>query len=179
MRATVRMAAALLVALVLDTVLSPVVSVAGGRPNLVVLTVVAFALTGGVDTGMRYGFVAGLASDALSGPGRLLGMSALVLTLVGAGVGLLRSAWPAQTWRAGTLVAAAASAAAVGGYGVVEALLGVRGRPSLGMLAGPVLGTALCNGVVAALALGLRARGRRPRARVLGPVITPFPGVGR
>ncbi|CAN5260091.1 hypothetical protein BH20ACT9_BH20ACT9_22600 [soil metagenome] len=172
-----RMAVALAVALVLDTVLSPVVSVAGGRPSIVVLTVVAFALTGGVDTGMRYGFVAGLASDLLSGPGRLLGMSALVLTLVGAGVGLLRPAWPAHTWRLGTVVAAVAGGVAVGGYGVMEALLGVRGRPSLGLLVGPVLGAALCNAVIAPLALWLLTRGRRPRA--LDLVITPFPSVGR
>lgn len=173
-----RMAVALLAALVLDTVLSPVVSVAGGRPSFVVLTVVAFALTGGVDTGMRYGFVAGLASDALSGPGRLLGMSALVLTLVGAGVGLLRSAWPAHDWRAGTVVAAVATGVAVGGYGVIEALLGMRGQPSPGLLVGPLLGAALCNAVIAPLALWLLTRGRPPRARVLDPVITPFPSVG-
>lgn len=173
-----RMAVALLAALVLDTVLGPLVSVAGGRPSLVVLTVVVFALTGGVDTGMRYGFVAGLASDALSGPGRLLGMSALVLTLVGAGVGLLRPVWPAPDWRVGTVVAAVATGVAVGGYGVMEALLGVRGRPSLGLLVGPVLGAALCNALIAPLVLWLLTRGRRPRARVLDPVITPFPSVG-
>lgn len=173
-----RMAGALFAALVLDTVLSPVASVAGGRPSLVVLTVVAFALTRGVDTGMRYGFVAGLASDALSGPGRLLGMSALVLTLVGAGVGLLRPTWPAHSWRVGTVVTAVATGVAVGGYGVLEALLGARGRPSLGLLVGPVLGTALCNAVIAPLALWLLARGRYPRARVLDPVIRPSPSVG-
>ncbi|MDP8978639.1 MAG: rod shape-determining protein MreD [Actinomycetota bacterium] len=171
------MAVALLGALLVDTVLSPLLTVAGGRPSLVVLTVVVFALTGGLDRGMRYGFVAGLASDVLSGPGRLLGLTALVLTLVGAGVGLLRAFWPVPTWRVGSVVAALASGVAVGGYGVVEVLLGVRGRPSLGTLAGPVLGTALCNAVVAALVLALLARGGRSRAA--DPVITPLPSVGR
>ncbi|MBA2528472.1 MAG: rod shape-determining protein MreD, partial [Euzebyales bacterium] len=50
----------LLTALLLQTVVLPAVAVAGWRPDLVGLTVVAFALADGPDTGARYGFTAGL-----------------------------------------------------------------------------------------------------------------------
>jgi rod shape-determining protein MreD len=120
------MAAVLLTALLLQTVVMPLFSVAGWRADLVTLTVVAFALADGPETGARYGFVAGLVSDLLSGGNSLVGLTALVLLLVGDGVGRLRP------YLAGTALVGEAAVAAGGGavafalYGVVALLLDLR-----------------------------------------------------
>jgi rod shape-determining protein MreD len=84
------MAAVLVTALLLQTVVFPTFAIAGWRPDLVVLTVVAFALADGPGTGLRYGFAAGLVADMLSGSGQLVGLSALVYLLVGYGAGISR-----------------------------------------------------------------------------------------
>lgn len=80
----------LLVALLVQTVIAPVFAVGGWPPDLVLLTVVAFALADGPGTGARYGFSAGLMADLLSGGSQLAGITALVFLLVGDGIGRLR-----------------------------------------------------------------------------------------
>ena len=93
----------LTVALLLQTVVAPAFSVGGWRPDLLLVTVVGFALSDGPETGARYGFMAGLGADLLSGPGQLVGISALVLLLVGYILGSLRAYLPG-TARAGEAV---------------------------------------------------------------------------
>lgn len=95
--------AVLVVALLLQTVVAPAFSVGGWRPDLLLLTVVGFALSDGPESGARYGFAAGLGADLLSGPGQLVGVSALALLLVGYALGGLRPYLPG-TARAGEAV---------------------------------------------------------------------------
>ena len=83
-------ASVLIAALLLATVLGPAIAIGGWRPDVVTLTVVAFAIAEGPGTGTRYGFAAGLARDLLSGSAVVLGTSALVLLVVGTLVGHLR-----------------------------------------------------------------------------------------
>jgi rod shape-determining protein MreD len=80
----------LVTALLLTGVVLPSVAIAGWRPDLVALTVAAFGFTDGPETGMRYGFLAGLASDLLGGADQLVGLTALVLLLVGYASGQAR-----------------------------------------------------------------------------------------
>jgi rod shape-determining protein MreD len=130
--------AVLLTALLLQTVVFAGLTVFGWRPDLVVVTVVAFALAEGPDTGLRYGFVAGLAVDLLAGAG-LVGVSALVYLLVGYLCGLLRP-YVANTVLAGQVaVTAVAGAAAVLGYGLVALLLDFAHVNPLSVLAGALV----------------------------------------
>ena len=118
----VLMAAVLLTALLVSTVVLPALAIGGIRPELVVLTVVGFALADGPDTGLRYGFSAGLATDLLSGTG-LVGVSALVLLLVGYLVGLSRPYLTVAPTVGMIVMGGLAAAVAVAGGGTLSLLL--------------------------------------------------------
>lgn len=79
------------IALALDTVLLTGFTVAGVSPSLAIVSVVAIAWSDGPASGSRYGFAVGLGIDLLAGG--LVGLSALVLLLVGYGVGVGRRYW--------------------------------------------------------------------------------------
>lgn len=113
----------LLTAVLLHTVALPPFAIAGWRPELVTLTVVAFALADGPGTGARYGFVAGLAADLLSDGGHLVGISALVLLAVGYLAGLARPYLAGTTLAGQILVTAAASSLAVVAHGMLALFL--------------------------------------------------------
>ncbi len=88
------LAALLIQLIVLDNLRLP----GGAGPDLVLVVVVAVALTGGPMEGMLGGFCAGLALDVAPPATHLVGQYALVFCLVGYGCGLLgvsleRSAW--------------------------------------------------------------------------------------
>lgn len=117
------MALVLVTALLLSTVAFRPLAVAGWRPELVTLTVVAFALADGPGTGMRYGFFAGLAADLLSGGGHLVGITALVLLAVGYVAGLARPYLAGTTLTGQVAVAGAASVVAVLAHGMLALLL--------------------------------------------------------
>jgi rod shape-determining protein MreD len=161
-------------ALLLQTVVVPGFAIAGFRPDLVVLTVLAFALVDGAGTGARYGFAAGLAVDLLSGGAQPVGVSALVLLLVGYTVGAIRP-YLAGTAVVGEMaVAVVASAAVVLAYGLLALLLEATA-------AGPVetvwtaLATGLYNGLLAPLLFRpLQALSRRvaPSASAAIAVLT-------
>ncbi|MGH3665752.1 MAG: rod shape-determining protein MreD, partial [Egibacteraceae bacterium] len=119
-------AAVLLSALLLQTVLFPSLAIAGFRPDLVTLTVIAFALADGADTGIRYGFVAGLTTDLLSGESHIVGLSALVLLLVGWTVGMIRPYLSGTAWFDTIAVAVAAGAGGFALYGLLALLLDLR-----------------------------------------------------
>lgn len=104
----------LVAALLLQTVVAPAFSVGGWRPDLLLVTVVGFALADGAETGARYGFAAGLGADLLSGPGQLVGISALVLLLVGYLLGGLRPYLPGTAHVGESVMGAIAGAAAFG-----------------------------------------------------------------
>lgn len=83
----------------------------GGRPDLVLVLVVAVALVEGPLSGLVLGFGAGLALDLLGD--HPLGLLALVFCLVGYGAGLLLDAAERSTFAPLAVVAASAVAAAV------------------------------------------------------------------
>lgn len=123
----VRMAAlslVLLSALLLQSVVTPAASIGSVRPDLLLLTVVGLALEDGPGTGVRYGFAAGLTLDLLSGVTSLVGISTLLLMLIGYAVGLLRPYLAGNGIPGQVVVGAAAGAISVLGTGLLQALLG-------------------------------------------------------
>lgn len=147
------MGVVLLATLLLQTVVAPALSVAGWRPDLLVVSVVGFALADGSETGARYGFATGLCADLLSGSGQLVGLTALVLLLVGYGVGGLRP-YMSGTARVGeSAVGAGAGAIFFVLSASLSQLLDVRQLTVVGVLEG-----ALATGVWTALLAPLLCR---------------------
>ena len=114
------------VVLLLQTVVAPAFSVGGWRPDLLLVTVVGFALADGAETGARYGFMAGLGADLLSGPGQLVGISALALLLVGYSLGTLRPYLPGTAHAGEAVMGAIAGVVTFGLSGGLSLLLDVR-----------------------------------------------------
>ena len=111
MRRALLATAAILAAVLLQvTVLNNVPFPGGAGPDLVLVTVVALALSGGPRDGAVIGFAAGLALDIAPPASGLLGQSALVFCLVGYGCGRLRLALERSAWLpvAGVALGAAA-----------------------------------------------------------------------
>lgn len=142
------MALVLVTALLITTVLGPAVTFGWWRPDIVVLTVVAFAVADGAGTGARYGFTAGLAVDLLSVGTQLVGTGALVLLLVGYASGAVRPYLAATGMVGQVAVAALASATAGLAYGLLAGLLEVA---PLGTMAtvGAAAATGVYNAVLA------------------------------
>ncbi|HEX2578236.1 MAG TPA: rod shape-determining protein MreD [Aquihabitans sp.] len=145
-----KVAAVILVALVLQVCLFARFSYDGARPDLMVLVAIAAGFVAGPERGAVVGFAAGLAFDVvLATP---LGLSAFVYVVVGYVVGTLganvvRSAW----WIAPVLVALA-SAVAMVFYALVGEVLGqatLSGPP----LTAIVVVVAALNAVLAPLAV--------------------------
>ena len=130
--------AVIVAALLLQTVVAPAFTVGGWRPDVLLLTVVAFAVADGAETGARYGFAAGLGSDLLSGPGQLVGVGALGLLLVGYGLGGLRPYLPGTARAGEAAFGAIAGAAAFGLVSGLSLLLDVRQLTLVGLLEGLV-----------------------------------------
>lgn len=130
------LALVLLTALLLYTVALPPLAVAGWRPELVILTVVAFALADGPGTGARYGFAAGLAADLLSDGGHLVGVTALVLLCVGYVSGLARPYLAGTTLAGQMAVTGTASGLAVLVQGMLAQLLDYGAFPPAMLLQG-------------------------------------------
>lgn len=88
--ARLRIAALLIVVVVIETALASDLRVFGVAPDLMVLVVICSGLTGGTEAGAWVGFWAGLLMDMFltSTP---VGLSALTYCLIGASVGALRS----------------------------------------------------------------------------------------
>jgi rod shape-determining protein MreD len=111
MRRALLAAVAVLAAVLLQvTLLNNVPFPGGAGPDLVLVVVVALALTGGPRDGAIIGFAAGLALDIAPPASNLLGQSALVFCLVGYGCGRLRVVLERSAWLpvAGVAVGAAA-----------------------------------------------------------------------
>lgn len=141
------MAGVLLVAMLVDTVVISRLPFALWRPDLVMVTVMAFALAGGPGTGARYGFAAGLLSDLVASTSRLLGSSSLVLLLLGYVLGALRP-YLANTAVVGHVVAVAlTSAAAVLGRSLLDQLLDVA-SPGLFVMVQSAAATGLVHGLL-------------------------------
>ena len=114
MRRALLAAVAILAAVLLQVTLLNNVPVPGGAgPDLVLVVVVALALTSGARDGAIIGFAAGLALDIAPPASNLLGQSALVFCLVGYGCGRMRVVVERSAWLplAGVAVGAAAGEA--------------------------------------------------------------------
>jgi rod shape-determining protein MreD len=114
MRRALLAAVAILAAVLLQvTLLNNVPFPGGAGPDLVLVVVVALALTSGARDGAIIGFAAGLALDIAPPASNLLGQSALVFCLVGYGSGRMRVVLERSAWLpvVGVAVGAAAGEA--------------------------------------------------------------------
>ena len=113
----------LFVAALLQTALLPALGIGGFRPDLLLAVTVAFALREGPAAGARVGFLAGVVADVLLAES-VLGLTALVLVLVGATVGAARPYLAPDSATAPWTLTFVAAAVATAGYGAVARLLG-------------------------------------------------------
>jgi len=112
----------LISALALHLTLFSVLRIAGAAPDIMLLVAVAGGLVGGPVRGAVLGFVAGISIDVfLRTP---MGLSALVFTLVGYGVGVVSTGVLTPSWYLPVVTASVASAAGVILYAFVGAMLG-------------------------------------------------------
>ena len=94
----------------------------GAHPDLMLLLPIAAGYTAGPERAAVFGFVSGLVADLfLPTP---FGLSALVGCLLGFGTGLATQGLVRSTWWMAPLVAAAATAAGLGAYAILGAVLG-------------------------------------------------------
>lgn len=112
-------------AVLLQTTLVAPLHLPYGRPDLVLVVVVAVALAGGPTAGMAAGFGGGLLADLLSD--HPAGLLALLLCVVGFATGLLPNEMRRRILTGLGAVAGAAVAATLGYAG----LLGIIGSPRL------------------------------------------------
>jgi rod shape-determining protein MreD len=138
----------LLTALLLETVALSGFTVAGVTPAVVVLTVVGVSLTEGAETGLRYGFAAGLTVDLLSGG--LIGLFALIYLLVGYGTGLARPFLSGSALVTQAVLGAVAGGASVLGYGALTLLFDPQGLTFGGVLIATLV-TAVMSAVLSPL----------------------------
>lgn len=138
------LAIVLVSALLVRTVVAPIIAVAGVVPDPVLLTVVALALGDGPRTGARYGFAAGLAVDLLGGSDLLVGTWSLAFSVAGWGVGVLRTYLTGSPLVTQLGAATAAALMAIGIAGVMAMLLDSGRLTPVDMLV-VAFGTALYN----------------------------------
>ena len=112
-----------LTALLVQTTVVNRIPLPDGRPDLLVLVVVALALVRGPEYGALLGFVSGLLADVVPPADHTVGRLALAYAVVGYAAGLLEDA-EERSVLATVLVVAACSAAAVVAYAGIGALLG-------------------------------------------------------
>lgn len=113
----------LVVTLALQSTLLAQATILGVIPQVVLVVVVCLAYLDGERVGVVTGFSAGLLQDLLPFPA-VIGLTALVYTLVGYGVGILRQYAPAESVWTPVLVVALASAVAEFGYAGLSIILG-------------------------------------------------------
>ena len=128
MRRTALLAVASLAAILIQlTVLNTLSLPGGAAPDLVLILVVAIALTGGPTQGMLTGFFAGLALDIAPPASHLVGQSALVFCLAGYAAGRLSSDLGRASW----LPLGALALCAAGGEALFAAVGMVFGDPGV------------------------------------------------
>ncbi|MDP9022401.1 MAG: rod shape-determining protein MreD [Actinomycetota bacterium] len=110
-------------AALLQTTVLPHLSIAGYRPDLLLLVTALFAFRDGPVTGVVLGFAAGLLNDLLLVQSAL-GLSAVVFTGVGYAVGVVRPYLAPASITAPLAVAFVSAIVATAGYGLLSRLLG-------------------------------------------------------
>ena len=114
----------MIAALLLQTTVLARMRLFGVMPDLMLLVAVAGGITAGSSRGAALGFASGMLIDLfLPTP---LGLSALVFTLVGYGVGVANTGVLRSAWYIPVLTAGAASVTGVVLYALVGSMLGER-----------------------------------------------------
>jgi rod shape-determining protein MreD len=113
----------LVTAVLLQTALFPHLSIAGFRPDLVLLVTVALALRDGPQTGTAVGFAGGVLSDLLLIE-TTAGVYTIILVVTGYLAGSLRQHIPPRAVLAPLGVVLASGIAATAAHGVLARLLG-------------------------------------------------------
>ena len=139
----------LIAALLLQTTVLARMRVWGVMPDFMLLVAVAGGITAGARRGATLGFASGMLIDLfLPTP---LGLSALVFTLVGYGVGVANTGVLRSAWYIPVLTAGGASFAGVVFYALVGSVLGE--RMINGHLATIALVVGVSNAVLAPVAV--------------------------
>lgn len=112
----------LFTALLLQVTVVARLSFLGAKPDLVLVTVVCFALADGPGAGMGAGFGVGLVADLLGS--HTLGLLALILCVIGYASGVIRSYFDRLSTFTPMLVVGAMTAVAVLAYSGIGALVG-------------------------------------------------------
>jgi rod shape-determining protein MreD len=146
----------LITAALLQTALFPFLSLAGFRPDLLLLVAVAIALADGPMAGARVGFAAGLLSDLLVSQAQV-GLAALVFGGIGFAVGLARPYLAPESFTAPLIIAFLSGAFGTAAYGVLALLLGEE-RVTIPLLLQASLLVALYNTLLAPLVLAVVRR---------------------
>ncbi len=115
--------AVVVLALALQSTILVKATLLGVIPQLTLVVVASFAFLEGERVGIVVGFAAGLLQDLLL-PQAIIGLTALVYTLVGFGVGYLRNYAPPSSVWAPIVAITAASATAEAGYAGLAIMLG-------------------------------------------------------
>jgi rod shape-determining protein MreD len=136
--------------LVVQHTLLDQVRIDGAHPDIMLLLPVAAGYAAGPERGAGFGFVTGLVTDLFLPT--TFGLSALVGCLLGFATGLATAGLVRSAWWLPPIVAAAATAAGLGGYAILGGVLGdptmlrdylapalVVGVPAAAVLAVPVL----------------------------------------
>jgi rod shape-determining protein MreD len=121
-RRTLTLIAVVLAALLLQTTVFAQVLLLGARPELMYLVTIVFAMLEGPPSGAVTGFVGGMAQDFLLNKPK--GITALTLTLLGYGVGLLRQYIVSPSPLLPVVLVSAGTFVGVVFHGVVSFLLG-------------------------------------------------------
>ena len=135
-----------LVAALLQGSVVPFITVAGARPNLVVLVAASWAVAAGPREAIWWAFLGGLAADLLSGGP--VGALALASLLPVAALSLAESQQRARAVATGALLVGIASFAAGVVYAIVLALAGIS-LPDLATVATTTISGAVYNAVLA------------------------------
>jgi rod shape-determining protein MreD len=146
----------LVTAALLQTALFPFLSLAGFRPDLLLLVAVAVALHDGPMAGARVGFAAGLLGDLLVAQAQV-GLGALVVALVGFAVGFARPYLAPESFTAPLILAFVSGLLGTAAYGVLAQLLGDERVTTLLLVQASLL-VGLYNTLLAPLVLGIVRR---------------------
>jgi len=118
--------ALVVVAVAVQSTLLTLTTILGVIPQLVLVLVVSLAYLEGERVGIVAGFCGGLLVDLLLPVGSITGLTALVYTLIGYGVGSLRQYAPSDSVWMPVFTVSLASVVAEGSYAVLTVILGGR-----------------------------------------------------
>lgn len=116
--------ALVVVALALQSTVLSYATILGVIPQVVLVVVLCLAFTDGERVGLVAGFFGGLLQDLQLPEGSIVGLYALVYTLVGYAVGVIREYTPAESVWTPVITVAVASAMVEFGYAGLSIILG-------------------------------------------------------